>query len=75
MTEHDLMTVAEAAKIMRVQPDTVYTWIRTGVWREPLVVRVNRTIRIRRILMERTIANGGKPEPDQPSAAHEGTAR
>jgi excisionase family DNA binding protein len=59
MTEHDLLTVKEAASIMRVKPDTLYNWIRTGVLREPLVVRIGKTIRISSAVLERAITEGG----------------
>lgn len=43
-----LLSVPEAAELLRVKPKTLYQWIYRGVFPEKAVVRFGRTIRIKR---------------------------
>lgn len=42
------LTVREVAELFRIQPKSVYRWIAKGIIHEDAIVRVGRTIRIRR---------------------------
>lgn len=44
----ETLTVREVAELMRVHPKSVYRWIANGTLPQDAVVRVGRTVRIKR---------------------------
>lgn len=54
MTEESVLTVVEAAKMLRVSPDALYRSIREGTCPVP-VVKVGRTMRISRLQLDRLL--------------------
>lgn len=48
----ETFTVREVAELMRVHPKSVYRWIANGTLPDDAVVRVGRTVRIKRRYVE-----------------------